>query len=467
MQAGDVVVAKLVDLPADTEAVAVAGSCAVDGLPCSAVAIVDDKPKPPADTPDVFPAPPAFKSLYRWTAEVGAFAHVADVPSTSEDVSLSADGTKAVWRVFRNPIPEEAEVGEYWVYDHTTGTAQAITEGAGRTLAAVVTPDGCNVVYQANHTLERPITTHMTLWVAPVGAPAGTGAPVTIEGMEPGVEIWSFQFVHTAAPDADRQQLAVTAVQGNANTTYIVDFPRGAVGSEALDLPCVATLSDGYCTSKNVALAPPVSSAAAAADGATSVYWYGHESLTTWPCVRAGSATVAVEQPTCFDSLTVRMVKWDAPDGLALQGAVFEATDCPPDAPLLVNVHGGPAVAFLVTRSQAAACTRYPYRHLLLAGYRVFEPFFRGTMGFGDEFLQGNIGKQGIADLDDVMSGIRHLKEVEKLQFGDNLGVWGGSYGGVCPSPTCWSFCFVVLLSRRCAVLCCAVLCCAVLCCVL
>lgn len=57
-------------------------------------------------------------------------------------------------------------------------------------------------------------------------------------------------------------------------------------------------------------------------------------------------------------------------------------------APLIVHAHGGPAVGFGEERSIAANCTRYPYRHLLMAGYRVFMPLFRGTMGFGDEFSQ-------------------------------------------------------------------------------
>ena len=62
------------------------------------------------------------------------------------------------------------------------------------------------------------------------------------------------------------------------------------------------------------------------------------------------------------------------------------------DAPILILAHGGPACAFPLTLNSALSCTRYPVRHFLAAGYRVVFVYYRGTLGFGNEFSQGNIG---------------------------------------------------------------------------
>lgn len=48
----------------------------------------------------------------------------------------------------------------------------------------------------------------------------------------------------------------------------------------------------------------------------------------------------------------------------------------------------------LTAHDVAFLANRYPYRHLLNAGYRVFMPCYRGTLGYGDEWAQGNIFKQ-------------------------------------------------------------------------
>merc|ERR1719237_399132 len=88
--------------------------------------------------------------------------------------------------------------------------------------------------------------------------------------------------------------------------------------------------------------------------------------------------------------------------------------------------------------SMRSACdhTRYPFRHYLMTGYRVFQPMFRGTLGFGDAWAQGNIGQQGSlqGDLGDVLAGLDWLNTGHPRLKGtitkSRTGIWGGSYGG-------------------------------------
>ena len=91
-----------------------------------------------------------------------------------------------------------------------------------------------------------------------------------------------------------------------------------------------------------------------------------------------------------FGALTMVPVKWVSNDGTPVVGALYSKAGTAASATVLVHAHGGPAGAFPCDRSAAADATRYPYRHVLMAGYRVFLPLFRGTLGFGDEFAIAN-----------------------------------------------------------------------------
>merc|ERR1719382_1716665 len=86
---------------------------------------------------------------------------------------------------------------------------------------------------------------------------------------------------------------------------------------------------------------------------------------------------------------------------------------CSPDAPLLVHAHGGPAIGVLCSQRMAADQKRYPYRHLLMAGYRILQPLFRGTLGFGDAWARANIGNQGSleGDLGDILAGLDWIQK--------------------------------------------------------
>jgi len=109
---------------------------------------------------------------------------------------------------------------------------------------------------------------------------------------------------------------------------------------------------------------------------------------------------------------------------------------CPFDAPLIVLAHGGPAAGFVHSTSLAADHTRYPIRHVLQAGFRVFMPMFRGTLGFGDAWAQANIGSQGAldSDLGDILAGLDWLRDHHPQLKGNicpsRTGIFGGSYGG-------------------------------------
>lgn len=72
---------------------------------------------------------------------------------------------------------------------------------------------------------------------------------------------------------------------------------------------------------------------------------------------------------------------------------------------------------------------KYPIEQFVEKGFIVLEPNYRGSSGYGNEFLKANYRKQGLADYDDVISGVDELVEKGMVDK-DRVGVMGWSNGG-------------------------------------
>ncbi|MGH8295341.1 MAG: S9 family peptidase [Steroidobacteraceae bacterium] len=121
----------------------------------------------------------------------------------------------------------------------------------------------------------------------------------------------------------------------------------------------------------------------------------------------------------------VETVKWQAPDGLEIQGLLLKPAGRPP-YPLILNVHGGPVWhyrPFWLGRRSIATLM------LLKRGYAMFLPNPRGSTGRGQAFVRPVLGDMGGADTHDYLSGLDHLA-AQGIADPARLGVTGGSYGG-------------------------------------
>lgn len=124
------------------------------------------------------------------------------------------------------------------------------------------------------------------------------------------------------------------------------------------------------------------------------------------------------------------IISWKSSDGLEIEGVLstpveFDANE---KYPLLVVIHGGPAWASFPIFSDCFN-EKYPIEQFIEKGFIVLEPNYRGSSGYGNEFLKANYRKQGIADYDDVISGVDKLVE-EGIVDKDRVGVMGWSNGG-------------------------------------
>jgi dipeptidyl aminopeptidase/acylaminoacyl peptidase len=90
--------------------------------------------------------------------------------------------------------------------------------------------------------------------------------------------------------------------------------------------------------------------------------------------------------------------------------------------PVIVYIHGGPTSQFVNTFSRSI-------QYLVNQGYLVIAPNFRGSTGYGKEFMNANYRDEGGGDLNDIVDA---AEWISKSGFVDKkkLISMGGSYGG-------------------------------------
>jgi dipeptidyl aminopeptidase/acylaminoacyl peptidase len=116
--------------------------------------------------------------------------------------------------------------------------------------------------------------------------------------------------------------------------------------------------------------------------------------------------------------------KYKSFDGIEIEAALLkpQGTDGKTKLPLIALIHGGPT-----GRWQNSIET---WGQLLAThGYAVFYPNIRGSVGYGQKFVESNRGDWGGGDFKDVMAGVEDLVK-RGVADPNRLGIGGWSYGG-------------------------------------
>lgn len=120
----------------------------------------------------------------------------------------------------------------------------------------------------------------------------------------------------------------------------------------------------------------------------------------------------------------VRHLTYKASDGLEIPAYMTlppGVTD-PHNLPLVVLPHGGPA-------ARDGAGFDYWAQAVASRGYVVLQPNFRGSTGYGREFLEAGYGEWGRKMQSDLSDGVRHLA-AEGVIDPARVCIMGASYGG-------------------------------------
>jgi len=166
-------------------------------------------------------------------------------------------------------------------------------------------------------------------------------------------------------------------------------------------------------------------------DGKT--IYYAWSTLTNpaeiWSLTGERRAAVTHENDALMQSVSVGTTEsrtWTGAEGAQVQGFVVKPPNFDPSKkyPGIVLIHGGP---------QGAWGNSWGYRWnpqiFASRGYMILMPNPRGSVGFGQKFVEDISGDWGGKVVTDIMSGVDMFAALPNVDA-NRLGAAGGSYGG-------------------------------------
>ena len=122
------------------------------------------------------------------------------------------------------------------------------------------------------------------------------------------------------------------------------------------------------------------------------------------------------------------VVTWKSSDGQEVEGVLLKPVGYRAGQryPMLVDIHGGPTGAHNIGFK---ANWGSPGQYWAGQGWAVLYPNPRGSTGYGEKFMRGNVPDWGGGDYRDIMTGVDAMV-ARGVADADKLAVSGWSYGG-------------------------------------
>ena len=118
------------------------------------------------------------------------------------------------------------------------------------------------------------------------------------------------------------------------------------------------------------------------------------------------------------------VIRWKSRDGTEIEGILMlPAGHQSGELPLLLHIHGGPAGVF----RNSFSVSNHVWAGL---GYAQLFPNVRGSSGYDDDLLRGNLRDIGGGDYEDLMTGVDEVI-ARGIADPNELGLRGWSYGGI------------------------------------
>ncbi len=326
-----------------------------------------------------------------------------DVPPFSlggEDLAVSADGQEVCFARNDAEVPAASTNADLFVVATAGGEARRIASGPGYEGQPRYSPDGTRIAYRAQvragYEADR--------WRLMVYDRRSGNTTNLTEGFDSQIEdvAWS----------ADSKTLFFTAPEGGREPVFAVAAAGGPVRKIASGtFSGLQASRDGRTlVATQVAYTHPAEVVRMATDGS------GLTRVT-----RINDAFLAGFSLKAGESVTYR-----GSAGKDVQAWVVKPPDFDPARryPLLVLIHGGP---------QGAWTDGWTYRWnaqvFASAGYVVFAPNPRGSVGFGQQFVDDVNGDWGGRAFEDIMKGTDFAQSLPYVDK-DRTAAAGASYGG-------------------------------------
>ncbi len=314
------------------------------------------------------------------------------------DPQWSPDGTQIAYVTRPSPKADDGVLGDIMLVPASGGTPRKLTDNPGPDTSPRWSPDGRVIAYLSGTKPQSGGQNDILLIPASGGQPRNLTEAFDRNESNP---VWSAdgKLIYFEAGVGTNTHLFAVPADGGAVKAIIAGNRVVAGGRPSKDGKIlVFTASDPL---------HPADVWMAGADGA------GARALTKMN-----------PQVDDFKLGSSQAIRWKNSDGGEIEGMLVKPVDYQEGTkyPMIVEPHGGPA---------GVQSTRFNGTWQVMAGrgYVVLAPNFRGSDGSGRKHIEANVGKWGVVDFNDIMTGVDYVI-AQGIADPDRLGVEGWSYGG-------------------------------------
>jgi dipeptidyl aminopeptidase/acylaminoacyl peptidase len=331
---------------------------------------------------------------------VGVYGRTAD-----GGFDWSPDSKSIAFAHQKTPKANDWPSGDVSIVDVASGQVKPLAASSAAEMRPIFSPDGKWVAMTASDDPPRWAGSRRIQIVSAAGAGEPRALPATFDA-QPSLIGWA----------ADGSRIYFSEARGTTDRIHSVDVRSGEIVDFAAGNHVLSSIELNSAGTR-------LGFALEASDRPIEAFVSGVEKFDPVQVSRANA-----ELPK-LPLGKVELVRWKASDGFEIEGLLTYPVGYEPGkrAPLILNIHGGPAGVF--SQKYIAAAGLYPIAALAARGYAVLQPNPRGSSGYGAEFRYANYKDWGGGDYQDLMAGVDHVVQMG-LADPERLGVCGWSYGG-------------------------------------
>ena len=341
-----------------------------------------------------------WNNLWLIEVESGAERRLTDTDHRIGSFSVAPNGDRILFTSRIENRRNQQNLSEIQLLEVETGTIRQLTDNSAPEGRLSWAPDGRSFAYTARTDGEWELLLDK-IWVMD---PDG-GDRRIVSGAFDG-NIGNFVW----APDAS--EILFSGLHGTNNNLYRINL-----GSDSIE----------QITSSVGSLAPSSFSR----DRAKMAYVFQDfdtpADIWVGPTDGTGAVQLTDVNPTVTDELVLgqgEVIRWESRDGTEIEGILMLPAEYQSGVlPLLLHIHGGPAGVF----RNSFSASNHVWAGL---GYAQLFPNVRGSSGYDDDLLRGNLRDIGSGDYEDLMTGVDELIS-RGIADPDKLGLRGWSYGGI------------------------------------
>ena len=387
---------------------------------------------------------------YAWSEDGSKIIFVATEPRTEEEEEAREAGYDAI---FVDEGPNGQQSGNWnnlWLIEVESGAERRLTDTDHRIGSFSVAPNGDRILFTSR--IENRRNQQNLSEIQLLEVEAGTIRRLTDNSAPEGRLSWApdgRSFAYTARTDGEWELLLdkIWVMDPDGGDRRIVSGAfDGNIGNFVWAPDASAILFSGlHGTNNNLyrinlgsdSVEQITSSAGSLApssfsrDRAKMAYVFQDfdtpADIWVGPTDGTGAVQLTDVNPTIIDELVLgqgEVIRWESRDGTEIEGILMLPAEYQSGMlPLLLHIHGGPAGVF----RNSFSASNHVWAGL---GYAQLFPNVRGSSGYDDDLLRGNLRDIGSGDYEDLMTGVDELIS-RGIADPDKLGLRGWSYGGI------------------------------------